>query len=297
MNSFTTLKFTLQRPGAAPTELLVDSARALVGSGAHCEIRLPAEDAHLEHLAVEFRGAGVFAEARSLEPPPLLNGVPFTAGRVLPDSVFQIGTVRIQVVATETELQASSAPSRSDKGSPAIRVLGAIGIPLGLYVIFTTGDVEQSGPQPVQAPALFAARPASECPQSEPESATRLAIDEITLADAKRERSPFHAEDGVAAVTHYERASACFRRAGDAASAEETEGTVAALKRRLSDEFHVHQVRLDRALATKRYAQARTEVRILLSFVGTLGGEYATWLATLDRHIQVKYSGKEQEGR
>ena len=69
------------------TSYEIHGARVLVGSGAHCEIRLPQGMAAVEQLVIESRQGGVFAEARSLDPMPQLNGSPFTQGRLLPDAV------------------------------------------------------------------------------------------------------------------------------------------------------------------------------------------------------------------
>jgi hypothetical protein len=56
----------------------------------------------------------------------------------------------------------------------------------------------------------------------------------------------------------------------------------------------VHRVRLERALATKSYEEARTEVRLLLSYVGRHGSPYSSWLLSLDRQIELKFAGKKR---
>ena len=150
----------------------------------------------------------------------------------------------------------------------------------------------------VEPPALFAGESKATCPRgSSVQDAAAIAADELALADAKSERAPFFAEDGVSAVAHYERAAACFRSGGDTTSAAHAEQSAASLKQKLKDAFHVHQVRLERALATQEFDRARTEVHMLLSFVAGQPGEYSNFLGTLDRRIQLKYSGENQEGQ
>ena len=72
------LEFRIRHPDGRQEQLVVDSDRVLIGSGAHCEIRLPASEAAVEHVLVTFLGGGVFATARALSPAPTINGSPFT---------------------------------------------------------------------------------------------------------------------------------------------------------------------------------------------------------------------------
>jgi hypothetical protein len=51
----TSLLVGISYPNGRREELTVDSESALIGSGAHCEVRLPAEHAAVEHLFIESR--------------------------------------------------------------------------------------------------------------------------------------------------------------------------------------------------------------------------------------------------
>lgn len=64
-----------------------------------------------------------------------------------------------------------------------------------------------------------------------------------------------------------------------------------------SRQFHVHQVRLERALATKNYDGAQAEARILQAFVGAGGREYGSWLSDLQRRMKVLLSSKKKKKR
>ena len=57
--TLTGLSFRVQLPEGGPQQLLVDSDRVLIGSGAHCEIRLPIDQARVEHVLIELGPAGV----------------------------------------------------------------------------------------------------------------------------------------------------------------------------------------------------------------------------------------------
>ena len=107
-----------------------------------------------------------------------------------------------------------------------------------------------------------------------------------------RERAPFSPLDGVRAVQHFNRARACFLQAKDGVAAREAAVASTQLKDRLAREFHIHQARLERALSTGKYANARTETSILLSFGAVNQDPYFGWLATLDRHLELQFAGR-----
>jgi hypothetical protein len=286
------LLVTVRLPNEPVRQLTIDAETAVVGSGAHCEVRLGADDARREHLALRAEARGVFAEARSQEPPPFLNGVAFTQGRLLPDAVLRIGRAELTVTAVETNLSPRAKQRNKETSSPIVYVISAIGFPLGFYMIFTMKPVERGLPASVPPPALFAETTPPRCLDEDGRTAAGLGAKDLQEAETARERAPFNAEDGITAVSSFERAAACFRAAGSPAASQEALNAANALRGRLIDEFHVHRVRLERALATKRYEEARTEVRILLTFVGRRSSDYTRWLSDLDRQIELKFAGK-----
>jgi hypothetical protein len=289
-----TLKFTIVHPDTRTEELVVDADTALVGSGAHCEVRLPYEQAAVEQLRVEARGANLFAACRSMHPPTLLNGAPFTEGRLLPGSVLSSGATQIRVELGGAAAGAGARRRAERRSSPLVYVLGIVGFPLSFYVLLTIEPPAADLPGAVDPPALWAPAVKAACSESAADTAAALAERERSRAEAARERSPFYPEEGLHAVLLFERASACYRVAGQPDRAQQAERAALDLKRKADSDVHVHHVRLERALATARYEQARREVRILLAFVGKRGGEYAEWLAVLDRMIELKFSGKKK---
>jgi hypothetical protein len=289
------LEFRIRHRDGSTQRLTVDAESARVGSGAHCEIRLPAEDAAVEQLVVEARAGGVFAEARSLDPPTLLNGLPFSQGRILPESVMGIGQVELAVTVVSIEADASSGSARAkrQRSNPLVLLLGLVGFPIGFYMILTGKSAASTLPAAVPPPPLFADRPA-ECQDRDPTAARLRAENAVLQADAARESAPFRPEDGILAVELYDRARACFEAAADPDAAGAAKAAGERLRKKVADEFHVHRVRLERSLTTKAYEDTRVEVRSLLGYTGRRGGEYASWLSNLDRQIELKHSGKKR---
>ena len=46
------LRFLVRYPDGRGEELTIEADRVLIGSGAHCEIRLPVDQAAMEHVLV-----------------------------------------------------------------------------------------------------------------------------------------------------------------------------------------------------------------------------------------------------
>lgn len=294
MNETSILKFGLRFADGRKQELTVDAPTVLIGSGSHCEIRLPAEDAAVEQLLITTDAAGLSGQVRSLERSVTLNGVPFVEGRLLPDSLLCIGRVELIVSVVETAVTRSVGPKKGSD-SRGIYILAAIGFPLGFYLIFTHRRVDPGLPAEVEPPVLFAASSGGRCVEQDRAAAMALGMQELRRGETARERAPFSGQDAVGSVDAFQRASACFSTAASPERASDAAHQAELLKKDVEGDFHVHRVRLERALATKRYEDARTEVRLLLSYVGRHSGAYANWLTSLDRQIELKFSGKKQK--
>jgi hypothetical protein len=289
------LRFTIEYPDGSKRDLSVDSDSVTVGSGAHCEIRLTGDEVPVEQLRVEARGGGVFAEARSMTPPALVHGVPFTQGRLLPNTTLHVGSIRLRVESAEAGDRPLVARAREKKTHPLILVAAVIGFPLGLYLVFTLRPRESTLGAAPPVPALWSATDADPCVQREPAVAEAQAVAYLEQAMARRERSPYAPEDGVESVSLYARAAACFTQAQNSGEAEYARGEAERMRQTSSRQFHVHQVRLERALATKEYDAAEAEARILRAFVGSAGPEYSGWLSDLQRRMKVLLSSKKKK--
>jgi len=292
MNEVSSLKLCLRHDDGSRQELTIDTGAALIGSGSHCEIRLPAQDAAVEQLFISLEGGGLFAQVRSLERPVTLNGVPFVEGRLLPDNLLRVGRVELTASLVESGVSQGRARAKQSQGSPTIYAMGVIGFPLGFYVLLSQGPTETTLPREVEPPPLFAAAASVHCPEAQGDAALAFGSEELARAETARERAPFSGQDAVSAVAGFQRAASCFSVAGSPEAERGAAIEAERLKNAVQTDFHVHRVRLERALATKAYEEARTEVRLLLSYVGRHSNAYSSWLLSLDRQIELKFSGK-----
>lgn len=287
-----TLKFQIRVPTGQVDQLAIEAERVLIGSGAHCEIRLPLDQARVEHVLVEVGTAGVFARALSFEPPPTINNVPFQQAPLPPGAILGVGGCQIYVELVDAAGgQTTTGPK---KKSPVMLIALLILVPAGGYLLMTD---DESGPtttpSPRAVPELWS--PAqSGCPYTDRGQAIAFAREKMAIADAKRERRPFHVQDGVQAVPTYEAAAGCFRTGGDAPSALLAEEAAKFLRRDITDDFRTRRVRLDHALAIEDYVSAQKEVRILLQFTEGKSGEYVTWLSNLERKLKLKVGSKKE---
>jgi hypothetical protein len=283
------LEFRIRHPDGRQEQLVVDSDRVLVGSGAHCEIRLPATEAAVEHVLVTFLGGGVFATARELNPSPTINGSAFTQAPLLAESMLGVGRVQILVGVVDVADNANVIKKKTEKTSPMTYVLAAVAVPLSLYIILDEppSDGTSAKDRPKEVPALWAGA-AAVCPQKASDQALGFARDKKIIAEGKRERSPFHVQDGVLAVPLFQTSAACFRTAGDAGAARDMDAAADKLKRSLEEDYRAHQMRLEHAVDVKDLRTAQKEVKVLLAMLNGQTGPYVTWLSNLDRRLTIK---------
>lgn len=279
------LKFQTRLPNGQVEQLTIDADRVLVGSGAHCEIRLPLDQARVEHILIEAHPQGLFVRALSFEPPPTINNVPFTQAPLPPGAVLGVTGTQIYVEATEGTGQGAN--QKEKKGSSKIGLLAMLIMAPAAYMLLFDDPVQnQAAATTLQPPDLWNA-PITTCPHTQAQ-ALAYAREKMAVADAKRERRPFHVQDGVQAVPLYETASACFRAGADPGSAKLADDAAQFLRREMNDDFRTRRVRLEHALNTEDYVTAQKEVRILLQFVEGKQHPWVTWLQNLDRQLKLK---------
>lgn len=284
------LKFLVRYPDGRAEEFTIDAERVLIGSGAHCDIRLPVDQAAMEHVSVSMGPASALAEARAFEPPPTINGSPFQRSQLLPDAILGIGQVQMTVAVVEVAEKQGLTPRKQEKTSPMTYILAAVAVPLSLYVIFSDSGSGGTEPAPTEVPALWG-DPITACPQSGSQ-ALALAEDQRVLAIARRERRPFHVQDGVRAVPLFETAAACFKAAGEDKAAKQTAEDAAKLREDVAEDYRTHRVRLEHALSVSDWRTVQIETRVLLAFLEGQQNDYVTWLSNLDRKLQLKYGRK-----
>ena len=282
------LEFRIRYPDGRNEQLVVDSDRVLIGSGAHCEIRLPAAESAIEHVLVTFLGGGVFATARALSPPPTINGSPFTQAPLLAESTLGVGQVQMMIGVVEVVENANVIKKKQERTSPMTYVLAAIAVPLSLYIIFDDPPNDSANKdKPKEVPALWSTATAT-CPQRAADQALGLAREKRVLAEGKRERSPFKVQDGVAAVPLFRTASACYRAAEDAGASREMDAAAERLRKSLEEDYRAHQMRLEHAIEVRDLRTAQREVKVLLAMLQGQTGPYVVWLSNLDRRLALK---------
>jgi hypothetical protein len=267
--------------------MIVDSDRVRVGSGAHCEIRLPADQAAVEHVLVTSPGGGVQVQARALNPAPTVNGSPFTQTQLVPDSILGIGQVQMMISVVEISDNANVIKKKEEKTGALTYVLAIAAVPLAIFVLFDEAPLDSTSSIPKEIPALWPDKPET-CPQTSADQALAVARDKKIIAEGKRERSPFRVQDGVAAVPLFEVAAACFRVGGDADTAALMVESGSRLKKQLNEEYDAHRIRLEHVLNVRDTRTAQKEVKTLLAMLEGQQGPYMIWLQNLDRRLALK---------
>ena len=285
------LRFHVRHADGRAEVLTVDSDHALIGSGAHCEIRLPVAQASVEHVEVTMGGGGVYAQSRAIDRPPTLNGVAFEQSPIHGNDVLGIGQTQIQIAIVDIEDNPNVIKKKTQKTSPMTYVLAILAVPLAVYVLMTDDDQRTGGGIPKEVPELWGP-PVTTCPVTDPDQAMALGLEKRVLADAKRERRPFHVQDGVAAVPLYETASACFKIGGDGDRSTDADQAAQDLRAKVGEDYRAHQVRLEHALVVQDLPTAQKEVKVLRDFTDGLQGPYVVWLGNLERQLQLKLGEK-----
>jgi hypothetical protein len=286
------LQINLRLPDGRTEQIIVDADAITIGSGAHCEIRLPSEYAAIEHVRLSLVGGAVYAQARSLDPHPTIDGVGFVRTPVLADSVLGVGPVQIRATSVGLTDPMEVVRKRASKVSPLTYVLAAVGLPIGAIMVMT-GSTADSPPRPPTAPAALWGPPSATCPQTGRDAALAVAMEKLSVAEAKRERRPFHVEDGVAAVPLFELAAACFELAEQTGAAAEAARAAEELRGKINEDYRLHQVRLEHAMTVQDWVTAQKEVKVLLAFTEGQQAPYVVWLSNLDRRIMLKLARKE----
>lgn len=278
-----TLRFQIQHSNGRQEVVNVEAERALIGSGAHCEIRLPIDQAQVEHILVQVGNGGIFVQALSFEPSPTIASVPFTQAPLPPDAVLGVNGTQMLVALADAGLGAGS--RKEKKTNPMIVVAGLAGIGLAAYMFLAT-DEEGAAVAPQETPALWDPAPIT-CSRSGVEAKT-YADEKRSLADSKRERRMFHARDGVDAVPLYDEAAACYDKGGDPQTATMMRDISKDLRKETEDDYKTHRMRLEHARTVNDLETARKEVKLLLEMTTGKQGPYIEYLNQLDRELRQK---------
>lgn len=277
-------KIVVRKPAGGEDSFSAQCDKILVGSGAHCEVRLPADACAVEHVELTIDNGRVYARARAFEPAPTIGGSPFVQGFVDPGVEIGIGTLRILASVSEggSGPAATGDAAKKKGGTARLAMLGGIGALLLVIMNQGAGGASSAAAAGLAAPPLWGA-PIAACPQNVPAQAEALAEERMHIAQGKRERRPFHVQDGVAAVPLFELASACFTAAGNAPMAAGARQAAAELRARVNEDYHAHQVRLEHALNVKDTPTVLHEATALRALTDGISGPYVGWLADVQR--------------
>jgi hypothetical protein len=281
------LRFEIRYPNGQRDAAVVEGERALIGSASYADVRLPVDQAAYEHVVIEAIGQTLRAQAKAQNPPATVNGMPLTSSPILPDTVLGVGSVQIFVSLASGDVERPRAGAQKEKkkeGSPIIRLLGLVALPVLGYMVMADDEPALPDP-PAAAPALFASA-AVPCPEPSPQAAMALAKEKRDLAEGKRERHPFAPAEGVAAVDLYRLSAACFRTANAEDQAKDVEQTAHQLTDTIAADFRARRLRLEHMLAVKDYDLVRIDVNTLMALTAGKQGPYVTWLSKVSEDLK-----------
>jgi hypothetical protein len=114
----------------------------------------------------------------------------------------------------------------------------------------------------------------------------------VAQADAKRERAPFLPEEGLLAVPLYRTAAQCLELGEKPFDAKSIRARAKHLEARVQRDYHLHQVRVYRAIASSDAALLARETAVLGAYLKGGTSAYAAWLDHLQRDLEVEASKK-----
>jgi hypothetical protein len=279
-----TLRFQIQHSNGRQEQVTVEAERALIGSGAHCEIRLPIDQAAVEHILIQVGAGGVFAQALNFEPSPMIGGVPFTQAPLPPDVVLGVNQTQMLVSIAGDVVGAGGVKSKG-KTNPMLLIAGMAGISLVAYMYLAdTDDTRRVEPQ--EYPKLWDQTPTA-C-EKPPLEAVAFANEKRSVAESKRERRMFHVKDGVDAVPLFEATAACYEKGGDKQDADQMREIANSLRKELDDDYRTHRMRLQHAMQVNDLQTARKEVHTLIDMTEGKEGPYVTYLHVVERDLKQK---------
>lgn len=275
------IELELQREAQRPEIICVDSERVLIGSEAYCDVRLPSDEAAPEHLLLEVSGQSLRVVALSAARPLWINGKATVRSTIASGSTIGLGKLAIRVW-LDRGASDVAAPRTLLRRAMVATACGLV--LLGLAVAILLGDGPKVGAK-AAPPLLWKASPAV-CPASRPREALEVALEKQTLADAKAQRQPFIAREGVDAVRLYRVAAECARIAGASERHAELSKTGDSLQGAIDMDYRVRRVRLDYSLKIGDKRTAAREAAMLKELLRGKEDPYTRWLTALDTKLR-----------
>lgn len=276
------LELELQREGHRPEIICVESERVLIGSEAYCDVRLPSDEAAPEHLLLEVSGQSMRVVALSAARPLWLDGRATVRGTIVSGSTIGLGKLAIRVWLDR---------GASDVAAPrtflrrAMVTIACGLVLLGLAAAILLSDGAKAGAK-AAPPLLWQASPAA-CPASRPREAIEVALEKATLAEAKAQRQPFIAREGVDAVRLYRVAAECARVAGASEQHAALSTTADSLQGAIDMDYRVRRLRLDYSLKIGDKRTAAREAAMLRELLRGKEDAYTRWLTALATKLRA----------
>jgi len=247
----------------------------------------------LRRAARRTRGEAAERADRGPERGITLRGAPFVSAQLDQGDTLELGRTTLRArtakaTAKRTETDGFSIP-------PGMQAVLLLLLGFGWYYMLSKhGTASEEPLWSSEPPALFDQTVVT-CPQTAAENALVLATQQESAAEFERERSPFFPREGIAAVSHYERAASCFRVAGQAELAAVSSSSARRLRESLEAEYHIRRVRLERALEEGKYELVPREVRVLTDFVSGQSAPYTQWLSAVARESELRLNASTEE--
>ncbi|HMA95254.1 MAG TPA: FHA domain-containing protein [Polyangiaceae bacterium] len=281
----TVIKLEVLHPNGQRELAIIEGERAVIGSASHCDLRLPVDQAAPEHLVLSVRENTLHAELKARSPQAFLDGSFFSSGTVAQGSTLEIGRTRLFVVSISDPSAARRVGSKTNsRGIIQLLALAAC-VLIGASLL----REEDGGipPQPSLDVALFTSPPAS-CAYSNPQEALAYATEQLDLANGKRERLPFVAQEGVAAAALYHTAATCFRQSDAIEQSRAAVQSAQAIEQELTDDFRARALRLSHLLQVEDYQLARRDLSVLSLMIQGKHGRMADWLKEITTQLKTK---------
>lgn len=284
-------RFTIQNYGK--TEVMdIDVERLLIGSGAHCDIRVGQESAAWEHIRIDEENGALIARVIPDDALAYISGAPFRESVLQDGAVIKLEHVAITYqVRNGNEVGGKVRRSKKQETSP-LAYLGLIVIPfIALFILF------RDRPAAVLTPPSKAPDPLGQlvkvCPIRERVGQVAFAEERENMAQTKRQRWRFYTRDGVDAVALFEVSAACYRAAGDP-RADELDLYAKGMRSGVEQEFHVYRLRLERALDRGDTRSALAQIRFIEGMLVHVDpeDEYVRWLLIVKRKLEASREKK-----
>lgn len=257
------------------------SKRMTLGSGGAADVRLAGEDLEGEHLLLVPQRDGCWiATARGARTPLLRDGA------VVPDGLVPWGT-KLTLGGSTLDVGGRGAAAASSRMRPVLLALALVVV--ALFALSAVRSRAARAAALVEAPS----EPASLFTEPRPcaveaREAYAEAAESLRAARARGERFHYDYQDGIAAVSEYEHAEACFLVAGAVPWAERASAEGRALREEIESTERRLRLALQQQLARGEDAAALAALRELRELRRHHDDALSAELAELERELQLE---------